>query len=191
MREFGIAPNTQIGKIEIEQQVYSKENPFNYDKYCRSAQFLQDLYADNYIEFAERWFHLAGFEDMLNDMDEYFKYNTPIGERFKGEHSNFIKWKDNSIQNDNKNFVIWEDEKQYTNNEAINDNQFIIWDNTKRDNTDVLDTLRNTVQMDIDDIDMIMRRKERMAEEDKELERIIYADDDIHNMRNKEEEEEE
>lgn len=191
MREFGIAPNTQIGKIEIENKVYDKENPFNYDKYCRSAQFLQDLYADNYIEFAERWFHLAGFEDMLNDMDEYFKSNTPIGERFRGEHSNFIKWKDNTIQNDNNNFIIWNDEKQYTNNEVINDNQFIIWDNTKRDNSDILDTLRNTVQMDIDDIDMIMRRKERMIEEDKELEKIIYSDDDdINNIKNKEEEEE-
>ena len=155
MREFGIAPNTQIGKIEIENQVYDKENPFEYDKYCRGAQFLQDLYSDNYIEFAERWFHLAGFKEMLEDMDEYFKTHTPIGERYRGENNSFIKWNDNSIQND------------------------------------ILNTLRNTVQMDIDDIDMIMRRKERMIEEDKALEELLYSDDDrYYNNTNKEEEEE-
>ena len=190
MREFGIAPNTQIGKIEIENQVYDKENPFEYDKYCRGAQFLQDLYSDNYIEFAERWFHLAGFKEMIEDMDEYFKTHTPIGERYRGEHNSFIKWNDNSIQNENNNFIIWNDEKNY-NTESINNNEFIIWDNEKRNHNDILNTLRNTVQMDIDDIDMIMRRKERMIEEDKALEELLYSDDDrYYNNTNKEEEEE-
>ena len=65
----------------------------------------------------------------------------------------------------------------------MNNNQFIIWGNEQRDHTDVIDILRNTVQMDIDDIDMIMRRKERMLEEDRALEKIIYSDDDNYNRR--------
>ena len=96
----------------------------------------------------------------------------------------------NSIQNENNNFIIWNDEKNYS-TESINNNEFIIWDNEKRNHNDILNTLRNTVQMDIDDIDMIMRRKERMIEEDKALEELLYSDDDrYYNNTNKEEEEE-
>ena len=60
MRQYGIAPNTQIGKVIIDNVVHYKENRFKYGKYDRGGQFFEDFTASNYIEFCNRWFHLAG-----------------------------------------------------------------------------------------------------------------------------------
>jgi len=73
MLEFNIAPNTQIGKIEIENRIHMKENPYMDEKYNRGADFLDNLATDNYIEFANRWFGLASFQQILDDIDEFFK----------------------------------------------------------------------------------------------------------------------
>ena len=73
--EFNIAPNTQIGKIEISEKVYENENMYNVDpeKYSRAGEFIENLVTDNEIEFCKRWFHLAGFNELLEDANEYFE----------------------------------------------------------------------------------------------------------------------
>jgi DNA polymerase elongation subunit (family B) len=75
--EFNIAPNTQIGKIEIPDKVYENENQYckseeDAQKYSRSGEFIENMVTDNEIEFCKRWFHLAGFNELLKDADEYF-----------------------------------------------------------------------------------------------------------------------
>ena len=74
MGEFNIAPNTQIGKIVVPEQVYDDENAYHIDpdRYSRGGEFIENMVTDNYVEFCHRWFKLAGFEEMLDDIDEYF-----------------------------------------------------------------------------------------------------------------------
>jgi hypothetical protein len=76
MLENNIAPNTQIGKVDIKSQVHRKENPYMEDKYNRGGDFLDNMTCDYPIEFSSRWFGLAGFEEMLDDIDEYFSTNS-------------------------------------------------------------------------------------------------------------------
>lgn len=74
MGEFNIAPNTQIGKIVIEQKVYDDENAYHIDdeKYSRGGEFIENLVTDNHIEYCHRWFKLANVNEMLEDIDEYY-----------------------------------------------------------------------------------------------------------------------
>ena len=76
MLEFNIAPNTQIGKINIPEQVHQKENPYMEDKYNRGGDFLDNMTCDYGIEFAHRWLGLASYQEMLDDIDEYFSLNS-------------------------------------------------------------------------------------------------------------------
>lgn len=71
-RENNMAPNTQIGKVVIENQIYENENPFNYEFYYRGGRFLMDFNSGNYMEFGKRWFNLAGVRDMMKDFEMYF-----------------------------------------------------------------------------------------------------------------------
>lgn len=80
MGEFNIAPNTQIGRIEIDHKVYENENAYHLEKYSRSGEFIDNMVADNLIEFCKRWLHLAGIMEFLEDMKEYesqFIYGAP------------------------------------------------------------------------------------------------------------------
>jgi hypothetical protein len=45
-------------------------------KYSRSGEFIENLVTDNEIEFCKRWFHLAGFNELLEDANEYFANKT-------------------------------------------------------------------------------------------------------------------
>lgn len=79
-KEYNMAPNTQIGYIQIPNKVYANENAINNEKYTRSGQYIEDMTSDNEIEFAHRWYHLANFKEMYMDCLEYF--NT-MEESFK------------------------------------------------------------------------------------------------------------
>ena len=72
--EFNIAPNTQIGKIIVDEKVYDNENSYHVDaeKYSRGGEFIENMVTDNYIEYCHRWFKLANTEEMIDDIDEYF-----------------------------------------------------------------------------------------------------------------------
>ena len=43
------------------------------EKYSRSGEFIENMVTDNEIEFCKRWFHLAGFNELLEDANEYFE----------------------------------------------------------------------------------------------------------------------
>lgn len=70
--EGNMAPNTQIGKIIIENPVHRLENPFNFEFYERGGQFLEDLTSGNTLEFCNRWLHFADYKEWLEDLYEYF-----------------------------------------------------------------------------------------------------------------------
>lgn len=81
LREFNMAPNTQIGMIKIDEKIYENENPTNNDKYSRSGAFLEDLQSGVYLEFCKRWFNLAGYGELYEDVEEYFtKIKDPFSQ---------------------------------------------------------------------------------------------------------------
>ena len=80
--EFNMSKTTLIGHINIPDKVYEFENRFHRDdiKWKREAQFMDDLQSHNWIEFFNRWFHFAGYEEMYDDVIEYFtKIKYPSG----------------------------------------------------------------------------------------------------------------
>ena len=71
--ENNLAPNTQIGKIILPEQLDPKENRFNNDYFDRAVYFVEDLVSHDRINFCERYLHLAGYEQMFDDIIEYFR----------------------------------------------------------------------------------------------------------------------
>ena len=60
----------------IPKKVYANENMYgskeDKERYSRSGEFIENMVTDNEIEFCKRWFHLAGFNELLEDANEYF-----------------------------------------------------------------------------------------------------------------------
>ena len=74
--EFNIAPHTQLGRVIIPNKVYEDENHYNNPKYERAGEYIENLTCDNIIEFCHRWMGLANFNEILEDMAEYYnKFN--------------------------------------------------------------------------------------------------------------------
>ena len=46
-----------------------------------STEFIENMVTDNHVEFCNRWFHLAGVMEFLEDMKEFesisYQYNAP------------------------------------------------------------------------------------------------------------------
>lgn len=74
-RENNMAPNTQVGKIIIHEQVYENANRLHNPLYNLSGNFIEDYLSDNYLEFMHRWFKLGNFEEIYKDIFEYFTYH--------------------------------------------------------------------------------------------------------------------
>lgn len=69
-----MATENQIGKIIIEQPLHDKDNRFGDPRYDRGGAFIEDFQPHMWLEFCERWLHLAGYADLIDDIIEY--YNT-------------------------------------------------------------------------------------------------------------------
>jgi hypothetical protein len=80
MGELNIAPNTQIGKIEIPQKVYEDENAYGIEesKYSRGGEFTENLVTDNILDYGGRWFKLGSIREIIDDIDELLYKNTNI-----------------------------------------------------------------------------------------------------------------
>lgn len=74
-QEFNMAPNTQIGKIKMPYKIHDKEGhiPSENFNFNRSREFSEDFTSKDWIEFASRWFHLADYSQLLDDIDEYLR----------------------------------------------------------------------------------------------------------------------
>lgn len=72
--ELNMAANTIIARIIIPEQVYENENRFAREdyKYRREGQFLEDYQSHQWLEFYHRWFHLASYEEMYDDVIFFF-----------------------------------------------------------------------------------------------------------------------
>lgn len=72
LRELNITSFTQIGMVIIAAQVHAKENRQNTDWYSRGGQYLENIQSNVWLETANRWFHLADYETLTNDVEEFF-----------------------------------------------------------------------------------------------------------------------
>lgn len=72
--EFNMSPNTIIAHLNIPEIVYEFENRFNREAkaYQREGQFMDDLQSHVWLEFFHRWFNLASYGDMYDDVIEYY-----------------------------------------------------------------------------------------------------------------------
>lgn len=88
MGEFNVAPNTQIGRIEIPNKVYEHENAYfiEEEKYSRGGEFIENMVTDNMIEYCHRWFHLGNILEVLDDIDEFYNKSSNYG-----QYSNLIQ----------------------------------------------------------------------------------------------------
>ena len=80
-REHNMASDTIIGKILIDDPVHKYENPYHEEMYDRGGQYIEDLVTGNALEFGRRWLHLANFNELLMDIEEYFNTHIPMGNR--------------------------------------------------------------------------------------------------------------
>lgn len=74
--ELNMSPNTIDMHLNIPEKVYKDENRFGREdyKYKREGQFMEDLQSHNWLDFFSRWFHLANYSEMYDDIIEYYKY---------------------------------------------------------------------------------------------------------------------
>ena len=68
---------------DLPEIVNEFENRFNRDaiKYKREGQFMEDLQSHVWLEFFHRWFKLASYREMYDDVIEYYsKIKLPVGD---------------------------------------------------------------------------------------------------------------
>lgn len=71
MKQMNIAPNTMIGFIDIPEPVYGNENRYNLERFVRGGSFLEDLQSHVFLEFGSRWFGLADYATLYDDVIKY------------------------------------------------------------------------------------------------------------------------
>ena len=82
-----MATENQYGKIFIPEALHDKDNRFGDPRYDRGGAFIEDLQPHMWLEFCERWLHLAGYADLIDDIIEYYNtiatVNAPITFRWE------------------------------------------------------------------------------------------------------------
>ena len=85
IRQFNIAPHTQIGMINIPNKVHDKENRCKLDdRWTRAGAFTEDMISQVWTEIGSRWFHLADYGVLYHEIEEFFatQMNAYNGLRF-------------------------------------------------------------------------------------------------------------
>ena len=89
-REHNTAPDTIIGKVNINEKVYKNENPFLDPQYDRGGAFMDDYNTDNPVEFGIRWFGLANMQDLISDVKEYMTAVNVTNPNYDGYTRPFV-----------------------------------------------------------------------------------------------------
>ena len=100
--ENNLAPNTQIGKVIIEdptnpnkqfslnehQDMYSSDDEIA--RYSRGGEFLENLMCGNPLEFGRRWMGLGDIHQVIDDIREFYKFNEYTGKPMDREPGDII-----------------------------------------------------------------------------------------------------
>lgn len=84
IRQFNIAPYTQIGKLNIPNKVHDRENIGLLKYWTRESMFMEDMSSQIWLEICTRWFNLANYTELYNEVQEFF---TNIMEPYYGIRS--------------------------------------------------------------------------------------------------------
>ena len=77
-RQWNMSKTTMIGQMNIlEDSRYG--NKFGVEDYNRNIAFAQDFHCENWIEFGHRWFNLADFTTLCEDITNYYHDVIPRG----------------------------------------------------------------------------------------------------------------
>ena len=91
-----MAPNTQIGRIVIPNQIHDQEHATMYTseddtaKYSRGGEFLDNMMSGNILEFCRRWLKLGDVYDVINDIREYFNFNKYSGRPLNWDYRSVV-----------------------------------------------------------------------------------------------------
>lgn len=67
-----MAPNTQVGKVLLPDRLDKNENRYNNDGFDRVVWFIEDYVSHDRLNFCQRYLRLASYEEMFDDIIEYF-----------------------------------------------------------------------------------------------------------------------
>lgn len=73
IRQFNIAPHTQIGMLIINKPIHDKENRRKLDNWTRASAFMEDFQSQVWLEINSRWFHLADFTMLYHEVEAFFQ----------------------------------------------------------------------------------------------------------------------
>ena len=107
-----MAPNTQIGKIKLPYKVHDKEGhiPSESFNFNRSREFSEDFTSKDWLEFASRWFHLATYSELLEDIEEYLRNEILYVRKYSKEGLRIpVRRLDNTKQ------LVYANERDYNN----------------------------------------------------------------------------
>lgn len=68
-----MSPMTMYGKILLPEKLDIHENRFNNEYFDRQVYFMEDLISNDAITFCNRYLHLASYEEMYNDIINYYR----------------------------------------------------------------------------------------------------------------------
>ena len=72
IRQFNIAPHTQIGMITIPEQVFEYENRAKLDNWTRASEFMENFQSQMWLEICTRWFGLANYTELYHEVEQFF-----------------------------------------------------------------------------------------------------------------------
>lgn len=73
IRQYNVAPNTQIGMLKIMEQVHNRENPCKLEHWTRAGSFMEDIQSQVWLEVCTRWFALADYTQMYHEVEWFFE----------------------------------------------------------------------------------------------------------------------
>lgn len=127
--ENNMAPNTQIGRLVIEdpdnpnrkfslnehQDMYINDEDEDKGKvkYSRGGEFLDNYMTDNVLEFCRRWLGLGDIHQVIDDIKEFYTYNSYSGKPIDWSIKDTIYYSKDSLID----AIIFENE--YMNKPAI------------------------------------------------------------------------
>ena len=70
IRQFNIAPNTQIGMVIIDREFSHLQSIISNNTVA--GAFMEDIQSQVWIEFASRWFYLADYTTLYHEVEYFF-----------------------------------------------------------------------------------------------------------------------
>lgn len=103
--EGNMAPNTQIGRIEIPDKIYEFENRFGVEKWHRQEEFADLLMCQNILLLCSRWFGLANYRQLISDVREFFLMQYQYDMRYGYEPCFHKQFSSNECVSFNPNLI--------------------------------------------------------------------------------------